>query len=195
MRLQGHYAIEQLANKLLENDGGSSFLTDGTINSIDEEPFNVFWSKVQKNKKSFDFPPFFVHSYEPSLNLVKCEGFEIRATYPNNIVRLKAGTANCERMNVFIITDIFLHPKNNKQITIRAKQFKDLSPSFTDPFSSFEISNILCKNGLSDSVITTSFSNIVGKYFAFPLIIARDISVDDKTQIWIMQEMDHGCVC
>jgi hypothetical protein len=80
------------------------------------------------------------------------------------------------------------------RLKVRGRLFKEVTPTFKMPYSSSDIGNYFCKNGLEDKVIIVDFTDVVGKFFAFSLIMPSKVPIDpaNAKQRWIMQIISHS---
>jgi hypothetical protein len=204
--LQGNHPIKQIANQLAENGGqldDDEFPDPKNTCPYHNETFESFFAKVMRNKASrpnmcvsdcIDFPPFFVHSFNQSRKIIHCESFTITQKFPDNVVRLHFESHRIRERNAFCIEEIITDEKGCLFLIVR--EFANIKNSFAQPYASASIMNFLAWGGLKDSQ-TVPFSRVIGKYFAFPLLLQIQ---DDKGkfnprclgQNWILHELEHS---
>jgi hypothetical protein len=204
--LQGNRAIQQIANRLVENGGqlnDDELTGDSNTSNYTDESFESFFGKVMRNKASrpnmtvsdvLDLPPFFVHSFNESNKIIHCESFTITKKFPDNIVRLYFENTNHRKKNAFCIEEIIKDEKG--QLFIVVREFANIDNSFVKPYASSSIGNFLAWGGLNPPQ-TVPFSRVIGKYFSFPqLLKIRDQKKKYNPrcpgQNWILQEIAHG---
>jgi hypothetical protein len=209
MGLSGNNIIQQVTNRLSERSMVQDFDNDDDQWDFDEQSFECFFEKIKRNETSpqmtvsevLDLPSFFVHEFNSKRQIVKCEAYTITNTFPNNVVRLHFNGKNRRRKNAFVVDEIF-RDSSDGELKMYVREFVKLTDTFQKPYPSSYIGNFFATGGLkaNDDEVgerkAIRFSQIIGKYFAFPTILcSRDkndkYNPSDINQKWILQEIMH----
>ena len=110
--------------------------------------------------------------------------------FPDNIVVLK-NRQQGQMAQIFCVEKFFWH---EAVLKVEGRCFKEVKPTFKTPYVSSDIGNYFCAGGLETEVMIVDFTDILGKCFAFPLIMPSKCNIDPEVeeQEWIVQIISHS---